>query len=125
MIAPTIHEDSNNGMQQPPKQEGGSSNARPSADGFSGRKDPSESGSSSPPDDEDDSSSDDSTDIRSKVHVRILPAVPVASLPDFPVRPAYEGEPTQVEKVEGERRLKLVIEILAEADLKRLQQEVM
>ncbi len=46
----------------------------------------------------------------------------LASLPNCPVRSAYDGEPTDIEKIEGERRLKLVIEILAEADLLRLQE---
>jgi len=124
MIAPTIREDSNNHEQQSPPQENNSSNARPSSNGCETEKDPSDSSSSSPPDDEDDSSSDDGRDIASKVHVRILPPVSVASLPTFPVRPAYEGEPTELEQAEGEKRLKLVIEILAEADLKRLQAEV-
>ena len=45
-------------------------------------------------------------------------------LPDFPVRAAHDGEPTALERAEGERRLKLVIEILAEADMKRLQEAV-
>ena len=44
------------------------------------------------------------------------------TLPNFPVRPAYEGEPTALEKADGEKRLGLVIEILAEADLQRLQE---
>ena len=119
MNAPKIREDSDNKKQQPINRESGSSNARPSSNGCTAEKDPSESGSSSPPDDE-----DDSTDLRSKIHVRILPPVSVASLLNVPVRPAYEGEPTELEKAEGEKRLKLVIEILAEADLKRLQAEV-
>lgn len=124
MIAPKINENVNESKPEPLKQEGGSTNARPGSNGFSAEKDPSESGSSSPPDDEDDSTSDDCTEIGSKVHVRILPPLSLASLPNFPVRPAYEGEPTEAEKAEGEKRLRLVIEILAEADLKRLQAEV-
>ena len=114
--------DNDDGVTLPHVPQTGSHNARPGSNGFSARRDPNDSSSSSPPDDEDDSTSDGGTDIRSKVHVRILPPVSVAALPDFPVRPAYDGEPTEVEKIEGEKRLGLVIGILAEADLKRLQE---
>ena len=116
MTKPQIKPDTSNQTRQLLGEQVQSANARPSSNGFSARKNPGDSSSSSPPDDE-----DDCTDIGSKVHVRILPPISVASLPSFPVRPAYNGEPTEVEKVEGEKRLKMVIELLAETDLKRLQ----
>ena len=124
MTKPQIKPEKNGQARQLLGEQVESVNARPSANGFSARKAPHDSSSSSPPDDEDDSTSDDGTDIRSKIHVRILPPVSVASLPKFPVRPAYDGEPTEMEKADGEKRLKLVIEILGEADLKRLQAEI-
>ncbi len=47
MVKPTIHEDDNDGMEQPSNQ--GVSNARSGSNGFSARQSPEKSGSTSPP----------------------------------------------------------------------------
>ncbi len=49
MVLPTIHEDTNDGLQQPSNPDDGSGNIRPSSNGYLARKDPHDTSSNSPP----------------------------------------------------------------------------
>ena len=93
MIKPTIHEDDNDSMKQPNQGEG-SSNARPSSNGFTAQADPSKSGSPSPPSAE--------TDIPNDT------------------RRNDGGQLPSCKDAEVEERFKKFLEIMGEIDLQRL-----